>query len=1319
MDAPEGLGFLLIADLHIGDPDSKLTDPEYRDELDRDLRREHEKTGPWDVVFIAGGLTSPRRRVPDELVWDTVGSLVGPFVGLDRVLFVPGREEPWRQPTRESTTRPPFVYQLEANGLSVAVLGVSEVPHDLDESALELAEARLLLARSVPPELEHTVGFFRAHFTGGGEPMPDFAARRIVARSLLGNVPKIGEERFGYASGRVTAQLVLVRPRSLVESRSGPLFVDDVRVNDDVRERIGPFSGQSFAEMLEPTKGLPDHVVSQRRWGPILDGLSQPKWSEDGTAIAVVARGSEKVTSQLFHPADGKIVEGGDARRARPKREHGPARLQAETVYVLRQDGRRTVVLDNVRATALTMLERDSKVVVAVENELVVATADGVLLQAFAAHNDPCTAITATPDGRLLASISAVGEIALWRTADWCELARWTWDGSSARLDCIAFSPEGWSLAVCQHDNLEVLSIDPLILTLEATVTPASVTAKVVLVGRGSVGKTSLAHRLVEDEYAEHPSTHGMQFWSFAAPSPDETRREVVLWDLGGQSEYWLLHQLFLPETELALLLVEPRAQDYEDVAKWAARLALVDGVTTVLVATKIDAVDGVVDAAALDRVARAHGCAETIQTSAKTGAGRAILLDTIAARVRWDALELSRRGRAATWLFEHLERQRGAGRVFVSFGELEAALPEDVDRGDLGTAVGQLARRGRIANVRSQTGQQFVVLRIEEIERYAGSLILAARDQPSGVAALDAAAILGPGMDFPRIADDDRLARPDEWIVLDCVVDMLVRQGIAILRHGQLVFPHLFATAGSDEKATPARTTFDLGGGVDDAYATLVARLTMAEAYGAPRMSRGAARFSRAGFGTCGVRRVEAGEGRYAGLAVFFEDGADETTEAAFVCFVEEHLRQSGLQMVERTNHECHHCGRSFEPEAVKFRIAAGKASITCQFCDADVTLALGTDQARRRDAALVVRTREEQRQAEENRRQGTRLGKHLMGQGGRDRTSRWILVISDLHVPADADIETMAQALLEDVRNPDGPHPNRIGAIVVCGDLTNRATAKEFEQAHALIGVLANELECTPKNTMIVPGNHDIDWAHPGVYRDHTGARPGNLSEHEFIARDGITLVRDHAAYCDSFGRFSTGIYETFYQRAYPKQPGDQVEVLDVPDLGVTFVGFNSAWNTAKYTPNAATITDAAITTASKKLQALPQDRLRIAVWHHPITGNEKIQQDAFVERLRNAGVRLCLHGHVHENRADLLNYLHPRKMHVVGTGSFGAPWEHRVESTPRLYHLLELRDDRKAMRVHTRQLAKTGGAWEPFYHWPDPTDAGKRLPHFDVTF
>jgi len=125
-----------------------------------------------------------------------------------------------------------------------------------------------------------------------------------------------------------------------------------------------------------------------------------------------------------------------------------------------------------------------------------------------------------------------------------------------------------------------------------------------------------------------------------------------------------------------------------------------------------------------------------------------------------------------------------------------------------------------------------------------------------------------------------------------------------------------------------------------------------------------------------------------------------------------------------------------------------------------------------------------------------------------------------------------------------------------------------------------------------------------------------------------------------------------------------------------------------------------------------------LRLAVWHHPVTGNEKIIQDAFLEQLQQERFTLCLHGHVHEDRADVLRYMDPKhRLYVVGVGSFGAPVNARPESTPRLYNLLEVWRDHSKMRVHTRCLRRDGGAWEGWAVWPHPTDAQAKLTYYDI--
>ena len=114
-----------------------------------------------------------------------------------------------------------------------------------------------------------------------------------------------------------------------------------------------------------------------------------------------------------------------------------------------------------------------------------------------------------------------------------------------------------------------------------------------------------------------------------------------------------------------------------------------------------------------------------------------------------------------------------------------------------------------------------------------------------------------------------------------------------------------------------------------------------------------------------------------------------------------------------------------------------------------------------------------------------------------------------------------------------------------------------------------------------------------------------------------------------------------------------------------------------------------------------------LRIVVWHHPIRGREQLANDDFVELLRNANYKICLHGHVHELRTELMGYTHRKTLDVIGAGSFGASFEQRPESTPRLYNLLEIAADRSKISVHTRKREKPNGAWTGAAYWSTGKD------------
>lgn len=103
--------------------------------------------------------------------------------------------------------------------------------------------------------------------------------------------------------------------------------------------------------------------------------------------------------------------------------------------------------------------------------------------------------------------------------------------------------------------------------------------AKVLLVGDSGVGKTSLSIRLAENTWRASGSTVGAWAtrWSLGVAATDGVEREIWLWDFGGQADQRLIHQLFMEETRLAVLVFDPQKDElFEGLGRWDHDLARV-----------------------------------------------------------------------------------------------------------------------------------------------------------------------------------------------------------------------------------------------------------------------------------------------------------------------------------------------------------------------------------------------------------------------------------------------------------------------------------------------------------------------------------------------------------------------------------------------------------------------------------------------------------------------------------------------------------------------------------------------------------------------
>jgi Leucine-rich repeat (LRR) protein len=84
--------------------------------------------------------------------------------------------------------------------------------------------------------------------------------------------------------------------------------------------------------------------------------------------------------------------------------------------------------------------------------------------------------------------------------------------------------------------------------------------AKLILVGEGEVGKTCLMDALLDKDWQEHPSTHGIEIQPVKV-TDSKSKTELTLngWDFGGQRVYRPTHQLFFSAPAVYLVVWKPR----------------------------------------------------------------------------------------------------------------------------------------------------------------------------------------------------------------------------------------------------------------------------------------------------------------------------------------------------------------------------------------------------------------------------------------------------------------------------------------------------------------------------------------------------------------------------------------------------------------------------------------------------------------------------------------------------------------------------------------------------------------------------------------
>lgn len=242
-----------------------------------------------------------------------------------------------------------------------------------------------------------------------------------------------------------------------------------------------------------------------------------------------------------------------------------------------------------------------------------------------------------------------------------------------------------------------------------------------------------------------------------------------------------------------------------------------------------------------------------------------------------------------------------------------------------------------------------------------------------------------------------------------------------------------------------------------------------------------------------------------------------------------------------------------------------------------------------------------------------------------------------------------------------------------------------------------------------IIVPGNHDIDWnkSQLSMQKEDDDNRQNNYIAlcklNPFIRWSWKDLcfyrIIDKEKYEDRFALFSK-FYNDFYNDTYPLDCDDQFKIYDIPQFGLTFIGFNSCYLN-DHLNFSGIIKPDCISKASDELRRYyNQGRILISVWHHNTIGlpNENNYMDKRILRsMMDKHIQIGLHGHHHfcqvmyENKS----IFEEDKLLIVSAGTLYGDTKSLPSGTKRQYNLIEINtdNDKATISIFSREDKSQG--------------------------
>lgn len=442
--------------------------------------------------------------------------------------------------------------------------------------------------------------------------------------------------------------------------------------------------------------------------------------------------------------------------------------------------------------------------------------------------------------------------------------------------------------------------------------------AKVLLVGDTSAGKTGLANRLATGRWKPSDgSTVGAwatqwNLRNFGGPRGVE--REIWLWDFGGQADQRLIHQLYMDNTALILLLFNADIEDaLPGLRDWQG--ALMRGG---LAQTPVFLVAGRIDAgfkasrSKLQAYAKDHGYAYH-ETSALDGTGCTELHAAILSAIPWDKIPVTTTEQLFKRVKDEILTLRDEGQVLHTFKELRdllwSRLPTDTRFTDdvLRTVLGHLDAPGAVKQLDYGS---YILLAPEWINVYAQAVLRSLRSDENELGRLPIRSIAEGNLVYQSVTQEGevlevkRLPLQSERVVLVEMERQLLERGLCLRQGDKLVFP---SHCGRDRPAVVDHpsifVSYMVKGYLDEIYATLAVKLADSESFVLKELWRDAADFETLEGGhRMGIKlsRESADSGD---INVYFGPGVTQEEQVIFANYIHAHLQRDN-QIARRLRH-------------------------------------------------------------------------------------------------------------------------------------------------------------------------------------------------------------------------------------------------------------------------------------------------------------------------------------------------------------------------------------------------------------------------------